>query len=93
MDHWAFIAQLLCRVDGQFNGFRGAVSEQFYWSNWSSWGQDTTDIEPDGIKGGCGWRPPDHHHQKGHFEGFSALWCINLMIVGARMFLDLQDEL
>jgi hypothetical protein len=82
-DHWRYAQQLLVRVDGQYNGFRGALAEQFYWSNWSSFGQDTRALEPGGFKGH--WDPGPHHRQKGNLAAFSALWCINIVLLGAEM--------
>ena len=85
LDHWRFAAQMLCRVDGQFNGFRGAMGEQFYWCNWSSFGQDTTALEPDGFKGN--WDPGPQHRQKGNMAGYSTLWCVNIILLGAEFVL------
>ncbi len=84
-EHWAFTQQMLCRVDGQYNGFRGALAEQFYWTNWSCFGQDTRAIEADGFTGT--WDPGPHHRQKGNLTGFTALWCINIILLGADMVL------
>ena len=85
LDHWAFAQQLLCRVDGQFNGFRGGCAEQFYWCNWSSFGQDTRALEENGFKGN--WDPGPQHRQKGNLAGFSALWCIHVVLLAADMIL------
>jgi hypothetical protein len=67
-DHWCFVSQYLCREDGMYNGFRGAMSEQFYWTDWGAW---------------MGWRPPPHHRQKGHLCPFSTLWCIAMIPLAA----------
>lgn len=88
-DHWSFAQQMLCRVDGQFNGFRGALGEQFYWCNWSSFGQDTRALEPDGFKGN--WDPGPYHRQKGNLCGYSTLWCVNIIVLGAEMILREQE--
>ena len=85
-DHWRYAQQLLARVDGQFNGFRGAFAEQFYWSNWSSFGQDTRALEPDGFKGN--WDPGPHHRQKGNLAGYSHIWCLNVILLGAGMEME-----
>ena len=90
LDHWAFAQQLLCRVDGQFNGFRGGCAEQFYWCNWSSFGQDTRALEKNGFKGN--WDPGPQHRQKGNMAGFSALWCIHVVILAADMLLREDEE-
>lgn len=82
-DHWRYTQQLLCRVDGQFNGFRGGLAEQFYWCNWSCFGQDTRALEPNGFQGN--WDPGRHHRQKGNMAGYSTLWCINMILLGADM--------
>ena len=84
-DHWRFTQQMLCRVDGQFNGFRGALAEQFYWCNWSCFGQDTRALEPNGFKGS--WDPGPHHRQKGNMASYSTVWCINIILLGADMLL------
>lgn len=89
-DHWRYAQQLLVRVDGQFNGFRGALAEQFYWCNWSSFGQDTQALEPDGFKGN--WDPGPHHRQKGNLCGFSTLWCISVILLGAAHAIEHQKE-
>lgn len=68
-DHWAFVCQYLCRCDGMYNGFRGAMSEQFYWTNWGSWGGT--------------YRLPRHHRQKGNLAGFSAVWCVAIIPLAA----------
>jgi hypothetical protein len=67
-DHWGFACQYLCRGDGMFNGFRGGCSEQFYWSNWGTWG---------------GYTPPAYHVQKGSLAGFSQVWCIAVLALAA----------
>ncbi len=67
-DHWAFACQYLCRCDGMYNGFRGACSEQFYWTNWGTWG---------------GYTPPAYNVQKGSLAGFSAVWCIAVIALAA----------
>ena len=90
VDHWRFTQQMLARVDGQFNGFRGALAEQFYWCNWSCYGQDTRALEPDGFKGN--WDPGPHHHQKGNLAGYSTLWCIAVLLLAADMILQLGAE-
>ncbi|MHB9023035.1 MAG: hypothetical protein ACYC7E_02510 [Armatimonadota bacterium] len=85
LEHWAFSQQMLCRVDGQYNGFRGGMAEQFYWTNWSSFGQDTRMLETDGFTGA--WDPGPHHRQKGNLAGFSTIWCINIILLGAEMIM------
>ncbi len=69
LDHWGFVCQYLCRCDGMFNGFRGAMSEQFYWTDWGSWGGS--------------YRLPPHHKQKGNVAAFSAVWCIAVIPIAA----------
>ena len=84
-DHWRFAQQMLCRVDGQFNGFRGGMTEQFYWCDWSCFGQDTRAVEPGGFTGS--WDPGAHHRQKGNMCGYSTIWCVNIILLGADMVL------
>lgn len=67
-DHWGFACQYLCRCDGMFNGFRGGCSEQFYWTNWGTWG---------------GYVPPAYNIQKGSLAGFSQVWCIAVLALAA----------
>lgn len=67
-DHWAFACQFLSRCDGMYNGFRGAMAEQFYWSDYGSWGD---------------WQPPAYHHQKGNMAPFTAIWCIAVLLLAA----------
>ena len=67
-DHWAFVCQYLSRCDGMYNGFRGAMAEQFYWCDYGSWGK---------------WQPPAYHHQKGNMAPFTALWCIAVLLSAA----------
>ncbi|TVR42103.1 MAG: hypothetical protein EA402_12270 [Planctomycetota bacterium] len=66
-ENFAFTAQLLSTVDGQWNGQRGMLSEQFYTNDWSIWGQ---------------WDPTAAHVQKGTLMGFSHVWCINMILLG-----------
>ena len=68
-EHFAFTSQLLSQVDGMWNGQRGMCSEQFYTSDWSVWG---------------GWDPGPDHVQKGTLMGFSHVWCINMILLGAE---------
>jgi hypothetical protein len=67
-DHWAFVCQYLSRADGMYNGFRGAMAEQFYWCNFGSW---------------SGWRPPAYHANKGNMAPFTAIWCIAVLLLAA----------
>jgi len=69
MDHWAFACQYLSRCDGMYNGFRGAMAEQFYWCEWGSWNSR--------------WRPPAGHRQKGSMAPFTAVWCLAVLLVAA----------
>jgi hypothetical protein len=69
LDHWAFACQYLSRCDGMYNGFRGAMAEQFYWTNWGSWGGR--------------YLTPAYHRQKGNMAPFTALWCISVLLQAA----------
>jgi len=66
-DHLAFVNQLLCVEDGQWNGQRGMLTEQFYTSDWSIWDR---------------WDPTAAHVQKGTYMGFSHVWCVNMVLLG-----------
>jgi hypothetical protein len=52
-----------------YNGFCGAMGEQFYWADWGSWG------------GKC---PPLYHNQKGNMGAFSAVWCIAVILLAVN---------
>jgi len=67
-EHWGFVCQFLSRCDGMFNGFRGAMAEQFYWCDYGSWGR---------------WRPADCYAQKGAMAPMTAVWCIAVLPLGA----------
>lgn len=67
-DHWAFVCQHLSRCHGMYNGFRGAMAEQFYWCNYGSWSN---------------WQPPAYHYNKGNMASFTAVWCIGMILLGA----------
>jgi hypothetical protein len=69
-DHWRFVCQYLSRCDGMYNGFRGAMAEQFYWTNWGSWGGT--------------YQPPAYHRQKGNMAPFTAVWCIHVLLLAAE---------
>lgn len=66
-DHLRFFLQLLCRQPGQWNGQKGMLTEQFYTTDWSVWGD---------------WNPGPAHVQKGTMMGFSHSWCINMVLLG-----------
>lgn len=66
-EHLAFVCQLLCREDGQWNGQRGMMTEQFYTTDWSVWDA---------------WDPGPAHVQKGTMMGFSHVWCVNMILLG-----------
>lgn len=66
-EQFAFTGQLLSTVDGQWNGQRGMLSEQFYTNDWSIWGD---------------WDPTAAHVQKGTLMGFSHVWCVNMILLG-----------
>lgn len=68
-DHWAYACQLLSRADGMYNGFRGAMAEQFYWSDWGSWNRR--------------WLPDPCYPQKGTMAPFTAVWCLAALLVAA----------
>ncbi len=66
-DNLAFCSQLLCTVDGRWNGQRGMATEQFYFLDWSIWD---------------GWDQGPDHVQKGTFMGTSHVWCVNHILLG-----------
>lgn len=75
-DHFAFAQQLLAVVDGQWNGQRGMMTEQFYTNDWSIWGT---------------WDPTAAHRQKGTLMGFSHVWCINMILLGLEQLEQVRD--
>ncbi|TVR15518.1 MAG: hypothetical protein EA401_02645 [Planctomycetota bacterium] len=78
-ENLAFTSQLLSTVDGQWNGQRGMLSEQFYTNDWSIWGD---------------WDPTAAHVQKGTIMGFSHVWCINMVLLGLEQMqqVDMLDQ-
>ena len=74
-EHFQFTAQLLSTVDGQWNGQRGMLSEQFYTNDWSIWDS---------------WNPTAAHVQKGTLMGFSHVWCINMILLGLEQLEQAQ---
>lgn len=76
-ENFAFTAQLLSVEDGQWNGQRGMLSEQFYTNDWSIWDS---------------WDPTAAHVQKGTLMGFSHVWCINMVLLGLEQ-LEQVDRL
>ena len=69
-EHWRFACQHLSRENGMFGGFRGAMAEQFYWSNWGSFG--------------ASWRKPEIYQQKGSASLFTAVWCLAVIALAAE---------
>ena len=69
-DHWRFVCQHLRRENGMFSGFRGAMAEQFYWTNWGS------------FDSSC--RKPDFYVQKGSATLFTAIWCVAAVALAAE---------
>lgn len=70
---WCFTAQYLSRCDGMFNGFRGAMAEQFYWTDWGSW---------------SGWPTPAYHHQKGNMAPLTAVWVLGVLLNAGGQWLE-----
>lgn len=75
-DHLRFFLQLLCREPGHWNGQQGMLTEQFYTTDWSVWGD---------------WNPGRAHVQKGTIMGFSHSWCINMVLLGIDEWLGRAD--
>ena len=76
-DHLRFFLQLLCREPGHWNGQQGMLTEQFYTTDWSVWGD---------------WNPSRAHVQKGTIMGFSHSWCINMVLLGLDEWLGRADQ-
>lgn len=80
-DHWRFSAQLTPLVDGQFNGYRGMVTEQFYFIDWSAMGNSVP--EEDGPAA-YEVEAPYRNHE--NLAGFSHAWCTAMVLrEGLRM--------
>jgi hypothetical protein len=77
-DHWEFAAQLTPLVDGQFNAYRGMVTEQFYFIDWSALGNSVYMHESDSRKSAYDVGP--HYRNHGNFAGFSHAWCTALVL-------------
>jgi hypothetical protein len=69
-EHWRFVCQHLSSQNGMLGGFRGAMAEQFYWTNWGSFGSS--------------WRKPEIYQQKGSASLFTAVWCIAVIALAAE---------
>jgi hypothetical protein len=80
-DHWEFSAQLTPLVDGQFNAYRGMVTEQFYFIDWSALGNSVYMHESDSRKSAYDVGP--HYRNHGNFAGFSHAWCTALVLKSA----------
>jgi hypothetical protein len=77
-DHWEFAAQLTPLVDGQFNAYRGMVTEQFYFIDGSALGNSVYMHESDSRKSAYDVGP--HYRNHGNFAGFSHAWCTALVL-------------
>jgi len=80
-DHWNFSAQLTPLVDGQFNAYRGMVTEQFYFIDWSALGNSVYLHESDSRKSAYDVGP--HYRNHGNFAGFSHAWCTAMVLRAA----------
>jgi hypothetical protein len=89
-DHWNFSAQLAPLVDGQFNAYRGMVTEQFYFIDWSALGNSVYLHESDSRKSAYDVGP--HYRNHGNFAGFSHAWCTAMVLRAAtdRQLADSQ---
>jgi hypothetical protein len=87
-DHWEFAAQLTPLVDGQFNAYRGMVTEQFYFIDWSALGNSVALFEPDARRAAYDVGP--HYRNHGNFAGFSHAWCTAFVL---RCAVDRQPSL
>jgi hypothetical protein len=81
-DHWAYAAQLLALVDGQYNGYRGFMAEQVYVCDYTCLGNSLYLYEGTGDK--PDWIPPRGFHNKGNFAQFTNIWCINHLLLAAE---------
>lgn len=86
-DHWEFAAQLTPLVDGQFNAYRGMVTEQFYFIDWSALGNSVHLFEKDELRSAYDVGP--HYRNNGNLAGFSHAWCTAFVLTTA---LDRQSS-
>jgi len=89
-DHWEFAAQLTPLVDGQFNAYRGMVTEQFYFIDWSALGNSVYLHESDSRK--SAYDVGSQYRNHGNFAGFSHAWCTAMVLRAAteRSLIDSQ---
>lgn len=80
-DHYTFASQLVPLVDGQFNGYRGMVAEQFYFVDWSPFGNSVALFEEDDRSSEFSCGP--HHRNNGNVSGFSHAWCTSFVLAAA----------
>ena len=80
-DHWNFSAQLPPLVDGQFNSYRGMVTEQFYFIDWSALGNSVYLHESDSRK--SAYDVGSQYRNHGNFAGFSHAWCTAMVLRSA----------
>ena len=73
-DHWRFAAQLIALEDGQFNGYEGMMTEQFYFADWSCLGNSVHRLESDERR--AAWDVGPHFRNHGNLAGFSTVWCV-----------------
>jgi hypothetical protein len=80
-DHWRFAAQLTPLIDGQFNGYEGMVTEQFYFIDWSALGNSVHLFEQDSRRSNYDVGP--HYRNHGNLAGFSHAWCTAFVLRSA----------
>ncbi|MBE2203372.1 MAG: hypothetical protein IAE94_03385 [Chthoniobacterales bacterium] len=80
-DHWEFAAQLVPKVDGQFNAYAGMVTEQFYFNDWSALGNSVCLFEEDDRRANYDVGPFYRNH--GNVAGFSHAWCTAFVLKAA----------
>ncbi len=80
-DHWAYAAQLTPLIDGQFNAYEGMVAEQFYFIDWSPYGNSVGLLEKDARHAACDVGA--HYRNHGNVAGFSHVWCTAFVLRAA----------
>lgn len=77
-DHWRFSSDLVCLEDGQFNGYEGMLSEQYYFMDWSCLGNSVYRFETDDRQ--AAWDVGPHFRNRGNLAGFSTAWCVGMVL-------------
>jgi hypothetical protein len=87
-DHWNFSRALLVQEDGQYNGYRGMLSEQYYFIDWAPLGNSVHRFEKDQNR--SFWNVGPHFRNQGNVMGFSTAWCVAFVLSAAVRRIDVK---